>query len=82
MIKRSESASLCGFIMYNYGLDRLLMLWNSSIDWKRSIETIFQLPIDEFQKKWLDFALSNAIDPKGTMENDPSKDIRISVDGQ
>jgi len=75
--RRAESASLCGFIMYDYGLDRLFMLWNSSTDWKRSIETIFQQPIDDFEKMWLDFARGNSADPEGTVENDTIKDMRI-----
>jgi hypothetical protein len=68
--KRPESASLCGFITYNYGIQRFLMLWESSVGWQRSIETIFQLPLDEFQTKWIAFASSQADDPEGTIEAD------------
>jgi len=78
-IKRSESASLCGFIMYNYGLERLFMLWKSSVGWQRSIETIFQSPIDEFEKKWLEFARANTKSPEGTMENDSVQDLRMLI---
>ena len=77
--RRAESASLCGYIMYNYGLERLFMVWKSSVDWQRSIETIFQLPIDDFEKQWISFARANAIDSAGTMDNDTVKDVRISV---
>lgn len=79
-ISRSESASLCGFILYNYGLDRLFMLWNSSIDWRRSIETIFQLPSDEFESNWLDFARQYAIDPDGTVEDDTTQMYRMMIE--
>jgi hypothetical protein len=78
-VKRSESASLCGFIMYNYGNERLFMLWKSSVDWQRSIETIFQTPLDEFEKKWLDFARANTQTPEGTTENDSVQDLRMII---
>ncbi len=78
-VKRSESASLCGFIMYNYGLERLFMLWKSSVAWQRSIETIFQSPIDEFEKKWLEFARANTKSPEGTMDNDSVQDVRMII---
>lgn len=78
-IKRAEAASLCGFIMYNYGLERLFMLWNSSVGWQRSIETIFQTPIDEFEKKWLEFARANTTAPEGTMDNDSVQDLRMII---
>jgi len=79
-ILRSESASLCGYIMYNYGIDRLFMLWKSSIGWQRSIETIFQLPVDEFEKSWLDFARSQTDSPDGTIEDDTTKTMRLIVE--
>ncbi|MCK5128053.1 MAG: hypothetical protein KAR42_17485 [candidate division Zixibacteria bacterium] len=75
--RRAESASLCGFIMYNYGLDRLFMLAESSVEWRRSIETIFQLPLDEFEKSWIEFARENSNDPEGLVDDDPVKDMRI-----
>jgi hypothetical protein len=55
-IKRPESASLIGFIMYNYGLDRLFMLNSSLAGWEVTIETLFHMKIDVFQQSWLDFA--------------------------
>lgn len=76
-IRRAEAASLSGFIMFNYGLPRMLMLWKSSVDWKKSIETIFQLPVDEFEQNWLAFARSQCSDPDGTVEDDPAVDVRI-----
>jgi hypothetical protein len=78
-IKRTESASLAGFIMYNYGIDRLLMLWQSKTDWKESIETIFQLSVDVFEKGWLEFALAYADDPEGTVENDTLPATRTTI---
>jgi hypothetical protein len=66
-------------MVYNYGIDRLFMLWNSSIGWGRSVETIFQLPIDEFEKSWLDFARSQTEDPDGTVEDDTTRTMRLIV---
>lgn len=78
--RRAESASLCGFIMYNFGLERLFMLMESSVDWKRSLETIFQLPLDEFEKAWLEFARAESKDPLGTMDDDPANDMRMRLE--
>ncbi|MEZ5358816.1 MAG: hypothetical protein R3F48_08270 [Candidatus Zixiibacteriota bacterium] len=75
--RRAESASLCGFIMYNYGVDRLFMLGESSVDWRRSIETIFQMPLEDFEQTWHIFARENANDPDGTMDNDPVQDLKV-----
>jgi hypothetical protein len=79
-VLRSESASLCGYIVYNYGIDRLFMLWKSSIGWERSIETIFQLPVDEFENGWLDFARSQTENPDGTVEDDTTRTMRLIVE--
>lgn len=78
-LRRAEAASLCGFIMYNYGLERLFMLWQSSVDWKKSVESIFQVPMDDFEKYWLDFARLNCPDSQGTMENDTTRDMRVRI---
>ncbi|MFH1701623.1 MAG: hypothetical protein ABIE07_13675 [Candidatus Zixiibacteriota bacterium] len=75
--KRSESASFCGFIMFNYGLERLFMLYQTSADWNDAIETIFQMPIEKFEKMWLEFARENSNDPDGLVEDDPDPDTRI-----
>lgn len=75
--RRAESASLCGFIMYNYGDDRLFMLAESSVDWRKSIETIFQMPLEDFEQTWLNFARQNANDPDGTIDNDPAQDLKV-----
>ena len=77
--RRSEAASFCGFLMYNYGLDRLLMLWQSKRPWKESIETIFQVPIDEFEDTWKTFALAHADDPNGLVETDSVPDVKVEV---
>lgn len=74
--RRAESASFAGFLIYNYGLDRLFMLWNSKLPWKESVETIFQIPIDEFQEMWKKFVRQFTDDPEGTIENDPRPDMK------
>lgn len=75
--RRAEAASLTGFIMYDYGVNRLFMLAESSADWKRSIETIFQVPMVEFERTWLAFAREQSNDPEGTVDDDPVEDMRI-----
>lgn len=81
-IQRSESASLAAFIMFGYGPDRLFMLSASLADWKESIETLFQMEIDQFEESWLQFALEHSLDSLGTMENDSTYKVRIEVNGQ
>ncbi len=81
-VRRNESASLVGFIMFSYGLDRLFMLNSSLATWKESIETLFQMEVDVFEKSWLDFAREYSTDPEGTMESDTTQKIRIDLDGQ
>lgn len=78
-VRRAEAASFCGFVMYNYGLDRLFMLWQSSVDWKKSVETIFQMPLDDFEKAWLAFARANTHDPDGTVDTDPDHDMKVKM---
>lgn len=75
-IRRSESASLTGYVMFNYGVNRLFMFWKSTSDWTTSIETIFQMPVADFEEKWKAFALKEANDPEGTIANDTIKDMK------
>ena len=80
--RRNESASLAGFILFGYGIDRFFMLNASLATWKESIETLFQMDADVFEKSWLAFVREYSDDPAGTMENDTTQIIRIEVDGQ
>ncbi len=79
--RRAMSASFCGYLMYNFGLQRLLMLKESSAEWQRSIETIFQLPLSDLKNGWMIFARNQSIDPDGTTDNDTIQDMRIETDG-
>lgn len=76
-VRRSESASLSGYIMFHYGVNRLFMIWSSTEEWTTSIETIFQMPVAEFEDKWKGFALREAIDPEGTTQNDTVQDMKV-----
>jgi len=67
-VKQSESASLCGFIMFNFGLDPLLKLAKSRDDWKASIEILLQLRVDVFETSWLKFAREHGGDTSAVIE--------------
>jgi hypothetical protein len=67
-VKQSESASLCGFIMFNFGLDPMLKLAQSRDDWKASIEILLQLRADIFEKSWLTFAREHSRDTSAVIE--------------
>jgi hypothetical protein len=56
-IQRAESASFVGYLMYNYGLDRIIMLNSSLSGWEESLETMFNMDVGALEKSWLDFAL-------------------------
>jgi hypothetical protein len=55
-VRRAESASLMGFIMYEYGLENLFRLNNSFEPWPTAIETVFGVSPDDLEIKWLMFA--------------------------
>ena len=67
-VKQSESASLCGFIMFNFGLDPLLKLAQSRDDWKASIEISLKLKADVFETSWLKFAREHGGDTSAVFE--------------
>jgi len=63
-LRRTESASLAGFIMYNYGPERLLALARSQEGWKETLETLFQVELDVFEQSWLEFAEAHGENPE------------------
>lgn len=67
-MKRAESASLAGFIMYNYGTDRLLALAQSREGWKETMEALFQMDLADFERSWLEFAQEHGENPEGVGE--------------
>jgi len=79
---RSESASLTGFIMYTYGVDRLMMFHSSLTGWEEAIEALFHEDMDKLEQSWLDFARQQSNDPKGTVENDSTYKLRIEAHEQ
>jgi hypothetical protein len=81
-IQRSESASLTGFIMSAYGLERIIMLNASFDDWNTTIEALFNMDSKKFEDDWLKFARENSDNPAGTIENDTTQKVRIDIDGK
>ncbi len=63
-IQRMESASLAGFIMYNYGSERLLTLAQSREGWETTIESLFQMDLEALEQDWLEFARAHGENPK------------------
>jgi hypothetical protein len=77
--QRSEAASLMGYIMFGYGMEGISMLSSSLTDWNESIEVLFHMETDVFEKSWLDFAREHSYDPEGTIENDTTYKKRIQL---
>jgi hypothetical protein len=48
----AEAASLCAFLLANYGPDRFKMLWSSTLGFGESIERIYGARLDNFEKEW------------------------------
>ncbi|SYZ73934.1 exported hypothetical protein [Candidatus Zixiibacteriota bacterium] len=51
-----EAASIVAFITYNFGINRLKMLWQSTATFDKSIKELFGVDIKRFQEGWLRFA--------------------------
>jgi len=68
-VKRAESASFVGFIMYEYGTDKVFAVNTSQEFWVETIESIFQTPINIFGKKWKAFARVHSVDTAGVNED-------------
>jgi hypothetical protein len=66
--------------MFGYGMDGISMLNASLSSWEESIEALFHMEVDVFEKSWLDFTLEYCDDPAGTVETDSTYKMRIQVD--
>jgi hypothetical protein len=51
-----EAASLVAFITYNFGINRLKMLWQSTATFEKSIKELFGVDLKKFEQGWLIFA--------------------------
>ncbi len=65
-----EAASLVAFITYNFGINRLKMLWQSTATFDKSIKELFGVDMNKFQEGWLRFA-------KKSFEGIDIKEIRF-----
>jgi len=51
-----EGASLVGFITYNFGINRFIMLWQSTAGFSESVKQLFGTDMKKFEEGWLKFA--------------------------
>lgn len=51
-VYHAEAASLCAFLLANYGPDRFKMLWSSTLPFGESIEKIYAIDLDAFEEAW------------------------------
>jgi hypothetical protein len=68
-VKRAESASFVGFIMYEYGTDKVFAINKSHEFWVETIEALFQTPFNIFAKKWRNFARFHSVDTAAVEES-------------
>jgi hypothetical protein len=52
-----EAASLVGFITYNFGFNRFMMLWQSTASFPESIKQFFNADMKKFEDGWVKFAM-------------------------
>ncbi len=79
-IKQAESASLCGYLMFNYGVDRLFLIMQSEMDWQPTLERIVQLPFDEIETDWLRFARQESDSANARFEGLPGLKKEMIMD--
>ncbi len=72
-IQRCESASLVGYLMYSYDLDRITRLSNSLGSWEESLEAVLGTKPAELEKNWLDFAREKRGRPETVSPIDTTK---------
>jgi len=52
-----EGASFVAFITYNFGINRFMMLWQSTGSFETAIQELFGVDMKTFEEKWIEFAL-------------------------
>ena len=72
-IQQCESASLVGYLLYSYDLDRVTRLSNSLGSWEESLEAVLGTKPGELEKNWLDFAREKRGGPETPPPPDTSK---------
>ena len=55
--REKEAASLVAYIMYNFGINRFKMLWQTTASFDRSVQELFDMDMETFETKWHEFAL-------------------------
>ncbi len=68
-VKRAESASFIGFIMFEYGTDKVFAINKSQEFWVETIEAVFQKPINIFGKEWTTFARAHSADSAAVIDD-------------
>jgi hypothetical protein len=68
-VKRAESASFVGFIMYEYGTDKVYALNKSQEFWVETVEAVFRTPINIFGKRWMNFARAHSVDTGAVVDD-------------
>lgn len=67
-VKRAESASFVGYIMFEYGTDKVFAVNKSQEFWVETIEAVFQRPINIFGKSWTTFARAHSVDTANVID--------------
>lgn len=67
-VKRAESASFVGFVMFEYGTDKVFALNKSQEFWVETVEAIFQSPINIVGKRWMNFARAHSVDSTAVID--------------
>jgi hypothetical protein len=67
-VKRAESASFVGFVMFEYGTEKVFALNKSQEFWVETINAVFQTPINIFAKRWTNFARAHSVDSAAVVE--------------
>jgi hypothetical protein len=67
-VKRAESASFVGYIMYEYGTDKVFAVNQSQEFWVETVEAVFQKPFNIFAKGWRTFARVHSVDTAAVID--------------
>ena len=68
--KRVEAASLCAYIMYDYGNDKFMMLYHSKDKFEDAVKKSLGVDIDKLQKDWEAFLPEHTIEKEEARERE------------
>ena len=54
-LQSAEAASLVDYLVYVYGIEKVRELYLSDGDVYADFEKVFKLPVDNIEKRWLEF---------------------------